>query len=97
MFCTKLYSTVTALSKSVSLRQFTMFKTALPKGVRNGDKKGLSRNPRKHLSHQKGKTHSSTLWLDRQQHDPYYIMVFSFESIFHRLKKRDIGLELSSS
>lgn len=74
-----------------------MFKTALPKGVRNGDKKGVSRNIRKHLSHQKGKSHSSTLWLDRQQHDPYYIMVFFCKSIHYRLKKRDIGLELSSS
>lgn len=97
MFCTKLRSSITILFKPVPSRQFTTFKTALPKGVRNGEKKGVSRNIRKHLSHQKGKSHSSTLWLDRQQHDPYYIMVFLCKSIHYRLKKRDIGLELSSS
>ncbi|KNB42260.1 23S rRNA methyltransferase [Blastocystis sp. subtype 4] len=52
---------------------FTVFRTAVPKSVRSESHKDFKRNIKKDYLQHKGKSHSSTLWLDRQLRDPYYI------------------------
>ena len=54
----------------------TTFKTAAPKAERQHIHKKSEKNIKKDYLHQKGKSHSSTIWLDRQLRDPYYIKVF---------------------
>ena len=51
------------------------FKTAVPKAERQHIHKNSEKNIKKEYLHQKGKSHSSTIWLDRQLRDPYYIKV----------------------
>ena len=43
--------------------------------MRNGDGRRVQRNLRKDYIRKKGKSHSSTIWLDRQLRDPYTIRV----------------------
>ena len=56
-------------------RSFSSFVTGVPKSVRNGDGRHVQRNLRKDYIRKKGKSHSSTIWLDRQLRDPYTIRV----------------------
>ena len=61
---------------------FSTFKTSVPKAERQNIKKQSEKNLKKDYLHQKGKSHSSTIWLDRQLRDPFYIRV-SFVCISH--------------
>ena len=79
---------------SSGTRLFSVFKTAQPKSKRKESSHLPDRNVSKDFLQKKGKSHSSTLWLDRQLRDPYYLQVFhSFSMIRSRQRTRDIVLE----
>ena len=56
-------------------RCFSSFVTGVPKSVRNGEGRHVQRNLKKEYIRKRGKSHSSTIWLDRQLRDPYSIRV----------------------
>lgn len=64
-----------------TIRLFTVFKTAQPKSVRNDINRHSERNLKKEYIQHKGKSHSSTLWLERQLRDPYTIRVSCLYSL----------------
>lgn len=74
--CSRFFSPkLLLMNKGIVGSSFTTFKTAIPKSERTNSNHHSERNIKKDYLHQKRKTHSSTLWLDRQLRDPYYIRV----------------------
>ena len=64
------------LSKSIILSSFSTFKTAASKAERMNSNLHSDRNLKKEYIPHKGKSHSSTIWLDRQLRDPFTIRVY---------------------
>ena len=62
-------------------RSFSHFITGVPKSVRSGENRHVQRNLKKEYIRKRGKSHSSTIWLDRQLRDPYSIRVYVLKII----------------
>ena len=65
-------------ARPILFRGYTVFKTAQSKANREGIPRNSEKNMKKEYLRQKGHSHSSTIWLDRQLRDPYTNQVLLF-------------------
>ena len=83
------------MHKQVTVAYFTTFKTALSKAERHHLNRHSEKNLKKEYLYHKGKSHSSTIWLDRQLRDPYYIRVLPSPYSPILVKRRRVSISSS--